>query len=278
MTELLYFLNVAFSTGQSTLGRQYAVKGGSANNFNINQALSGTAVFLIVCVLSGFTIHLPTFLFGALYGVFLCLSMYTGFKALAMGPLALTSIIASFSLIIPFIFGITVWSEPLTLLGVISIILLLSAIVLMNLKKEGGVTLKWLTFALLTLLTKGVCSIIQKFHQLYYPKQYQTEFMLFALACVFVMLSVAKSFAKGKGAFKFSLLGLFSGLLNGGTNYIVLYLAATEKASVLFPVVSVAKVIAVGIVGRIIYKERLKPLQITGIACGLTAIVLLNIK
>ena len=78
--------------------------------------------------------------------------------------------------------------------------------------------------------------------------------------------------------FKFSLLGLVSGLLNGGTNYIVLYLAATEKASVLFPVVSVAKVIAVGIVGRIMYKERLKPLQITGIACGLTAIVLLNIK
>lgn len=63
----------------------------------------------------------------------------------------------------------------------------------------------------------------------------------------------------------------------GFANYIVLYLAATQDASVLFPVVSAAKIIAVWIIGRFTFREQLKLTQTIGVLAGIAAIVLLNL-
>ena len=160
MTFVLYLLNVICSSGQVTLGKSYASKGGSAHIFNINKAIAGILVFLIMGIFKGMSMHLPTVFFGIGYGVFLGISMFTGFKALGIGPMALTSIIASFSLVIPFVFGITVWKEAMSLYGVIGIVLLLAAIILLNFKKEKGLSIKWSVFALLTMATNGICSLI----------------------------------------------------------------------------------------------------------------------
>lgn len=64
----------------------------------------------------------------------LCASMYTGFTALATGPMALTSTIASFSLIVPVVFGLCFLNEHLSFVGIIGLVLLLVSIVLMNYK------------------------------------------------------------------------------------------------------------------------------------------------
>ena len=102
MTPILYLLNVTCSSVQSALGKQYARRGGESLPFNINKAMIGTVVFLVLGLANGFSWHFYTMVFGALYGISLCISMHTGFKALSMGPMALTSVIASFSLIILF--------------------------------------------------------------------------------------------------------------------------------------------------------------------------------
>ncbi len=274
MSILLYFLNVACASGQNTLGKLHASRGGSAHLFNINKAIAGILLFLIAGIINGISLHSATVLFGICYGVFLGISMYTGFKALSMGPMALTSIIASFSLVIPFIFGITVWREKLSVFGVMGILFLMSAIVLLNFKKEKGLSVKWSVFAMLTMVTNGICSLIQKYHQLCYPGEYRIEFMLWSLVCVLAVTSImGRSELK---AFCLNASGITSGILNSGANFIVLYLAATENASVLFPIVSVCNVITVWIIGRVIFKEKLKILQLAGLVLGVFAIILLN--
>ena len=134
MNLIFYFLNVMCSAGQSTLGKLYARRGGASLPFNINKAAIGTLLFLVLGLINGFSLHLHTALFGIGYGIFLCISMHTGFKALSMGPMALTSILASFSLIIPFLFGILFWNEALTLFKILGILLLLLSILFINLK------------------------------------------------------------------------------------------------------------------------------------------------
>ena len=71
--------------------------------------------------------------------------------------------------------------------------------------------------------------------------------------------------------------GASAGLIEGFANYIVLYLAATQDASVLFPVVSAAKIIAVWIIGRFTFREQLKHTQTVGLLAGIAAIILLNL-
>jgi len=277
MNFLFYFLNVACSSGQSAMTKDFASKGGRSSLFNINKAFAGSLLFFLLGLIGGFSFHIPTWLFGAGYGISLYISMFTGFKALALGPMALTSIIGSFSLIIPFLFGITVFQESLTSTGIIGMCFLLSAIVLLNFKKEGGVSLKWSVFAFGTLLANGICSLVQKYHQVYYPGQYRNEFMLAAMLTTFVLLLPLELKNQERIRQKFCPHGIIAGLMNVSANYILLYLAATEKASVLFPVVSVANVITVWLIGRLKFKERLKGLQVFGLLAGVIAIVLLNL-
>lgn len=243
--------------------------------FNLNKAIIGTVLFLVVGVADGFSFHLSTLLFGAGYGISLCISMHTGFKALACGPMALTSVIASFSLILPFFAGVFFWNEPITVFGISGIFLLLASIILINTKKESGFSVKWLAYAIATLIANGVCSIIQKLHQMHFPELYRTEFMFWALLCVLVILLV--STGKGKMQFGFSWLAFFSGVMNCLANYIVLYLSATENASVLFPIVSIANIISVWLIGIFFFKERLRPLQAVGLLTGIVSVVLLKI-
>ena len=66
--------------------------------------------------------------------------------------------------------------------------------------------------------------------------------------------------------------------MNGGANYIVLCLAATEKATVLFPVLSVANIIAVWIIGRFAFSEKIKKIQLVGFFIGILSVVLLKIS
>ena len=279
MNILFYLLNVVCSSGQSALSKQSAMKGGSSAIFNISKAAAGVLMFVLFGLFTGLTFHLPSCLMGIAYGAFLCLSMHCGFKALGMGPMAMSSIIASFSLIIPFLFGITVWGESLTVPGGVGIVLLLASIFLLNFKKEKGISFLWSVYAFLIMGANGICSLVQKYHQLYFPGQYRTELMVSALLTVLVILLVIElSHKERTQPIRVNGLGILSGLLNGASNYIVLYLAATEKASVLFPVVSVAHVIAVWLIGRVLYKERMKPLQLFGLLFGLAAILLLNLQ
>lgn len=278
MHILIYFCNVLCSAGQSALGKQYARRGGESLPFNINKALIGTLLFLVLGLMSGFSWHLETMLFGLFYGISLCISMHTGFKALSIGPMALTSIIASFSLIIPFLFGIILWNEILTLLKFSGIILLLLSIFLINAKKESGFSAKWLFYALVTLLSNGFCSVIQKMHQIKFPTLYRTELMFWALLCVSIILTITYNTKRnGKVKFGFSLLGIASGIANCCANFIVLFLSATENASVLFPIIAVANIITVWVIGILFFKERLKVLQAIGLVMGVVSVVLLKI-
>lgn len=277
MTVILYILNIVCSAGQSATGKQYAKNGGSSTVFNINKTIAGISIFIIWGIIQGFSLHLPTVILGVCYGVSLCISMHTGFKALANGPMALTSIIVSFSLLIPFFFGICFWNEPLTLYGVCGIILLLFSILLINWKKVDGISFKWLMYTMITLITNGICSTIQKYHQIKFPFLYRTEFMIFALLCVLIILTVIKSGIVQNQKFSFNMLGFISGALNGIANYVVLFLSATENASVLFPIISVANIAAVWVIGIIFFKEKLTALQTIGLILGILSIILLKL-
>lgn len=275
MTALLYFLNTVCATGQSSLGKYYTANNGNTLTFNISKALSGAIIFLLFGFFGGIRFNSATLIFGIMYGVLLCFSMHTGLKALESGPMALTSIIASFSLLIPFLFGITVLNERISIYNIFGIAFLLSSIIILNIKRENGFSLKWFCYAMLTMLANGICSVIQKCHQLSFPGKYKTEFTVISLFTALIILRILCF--KAKPEKKLSLTGLFAGILNAVSNYTVLYLASGEKASVLFPMISIINILAVWLAGKIIFKEKLGIMQISGLVLGITAVILLKL-
>lgn len=285
MDLIIYLLIVAASVAQSAATKAFNRR--SAHSAVFNAVKAGTALILFALMAApGFQFHLPTLLFGLVYGGGLCLSMYAGYKALCLGPMALTSMLVSFSVMIPLLWGVTVGQETLNAVKCAALLLLLCAIVLTNAdklrngQKKQENHLLWLIFVGLTLLCNGVCSILQKQHQTLYPESYSREFMFFAmlLCTVIFTFSALKKFSfqriretAGKR------YGVLSGVTNGVANFLTLLLAGFENASVLFPVISAGTILGALLCGRFVFKEKLKINHYAALIAGIVAVVLLKI-
>ena len=68
-----------------------------------------------------------------------------------------------------------------------------------------------------------------------------------------------------------------AGVLMGFNNYLTLALASKLNASVLFPIVSVANIAIVWLIGILFFKEKLTVLQTIGLILGVSSIVLLKL-
>jgi drug/metabolite transporter (DMT)-like permease len=212
--------------------------------------------------------------------------MCAGYQALCRGPMALTSMLVSFSVVIPLIWGISACNEILKPTQLIALVCLLFAIVLTNadkLKAKANTNVNyatWLMFVAVTFVCNGICSILQKQHQTLYPNSYSGEFMLFAMlfcTVVFSALALRKISMKELTKLKGKRYGLFSGLANGLANFLTLVLAGMENASVLFPIISAGTIFASILCGKLIFKETLKPNHCLALALGIAAVVLLKL-
>ena len=286
MVYILYVLTVVFSRTESTIGKFNGKKSGSPIAFNRSKTFAALALSLIICAFMGLSFHGTTVWLSAIYGVSSAISMYAGLMALATGSMAIASVLASFSLIIPVGYGLILLDESLSVFGIIGLILLPIAIILLNFKKGGGkITPACWFFSILTLISNGICSVIQKEHQTLFPGEYKAEFMVFGMAAAFVLFLFIGFFTKSdknremtaerlKASYA---LGFFAGACNCGANLLTLYLAAAENASILFPILSAANAVVACLVGRFVFKERLTPLQIISIGLGIASVVLLKI-
>lgn len=277
MPVLLFLANTVCYAGQSSLGKLYAAKGGHAHSFNLCKASSAAILFLIWLICKGQGIHWATLPWASVYGICLCVSMYAGFQALACGPMALTSILAAMSLIIPFLWGTLFWQEHLTLWSIAGLLCLLAAIFLINLKKDGKISGKWLLYCAITMVTNGFCSVIQKYHQLAFPGHFQVDFMLISMTVVTLLLLCSLSFQRIT-RLQVSITGSVSGILNGLANFVVLLLASSQSATTLFPIISVCNVISAWLCGILFFRDRIRKLQLVGLLFGICGIILLQIK
>ena len=293
MVILVYCAIVACSVTQSATTKLFNKHSANSAVFNAVKALSSFLLFALMAI-GGFTFHLPTLLFGLSYGTALCLSMYTGYRALCQGPMALTSMLVSFSVIVPLLWGVTVGNEQLTPIRMIALILLLGAIVLTNTDKLRGKRapreadapskkssyLTWMLFVGATFLCNGICSVLQKQHQTLYPATYNREFMFFAMllcALVFLAVLLAKCSPAAIKATKGTWLGALSGVANGLAGFFTLLLAGLENASVLFPIISAGTLLGVVLCGRFLLKEKLRLNHYLALLLGMLAVVFLKL-
>ena len=285
MVIVVYLLIILTSVTQSATAKLFNRNCALPAAFNAIKSCTALGLFALVAAFE-FTFNLPTVLFGILYGVCLCISMYAGYRALCRGPMALTSMLVSFSVVIPLIWGITVGNETLKTMQYTALVLLFLAIIMTNVDKMKVKQITptnygaWLLFVVITFASNGICSILQKQHQTLYPEAYSKEFMLFAMllcSVVFVILALIKISPKELQRTRGKRYGVLSGLANGLANFLTLVLAGLENASVLFPIISAGTILAALICGRVVFKEKLKANHYAALVSGIIAVVLMKL-
>ncbi len=289
MDIVLYLSIILFSVIQSACVK--VVKGPNENGivFNAIKALSALFLFGILC-LGGISFDQYTFICGGAYGISLAISMYAGYKALLCGPMALSSMIVSFSVLIPILFGILYFDEKVTLLKGVGLFFFVLAIYFSAKKKKDAQkdsTEKtkstygsWSFFLLTTFLANGLCSVLQKLHQAARPSQFSTEFMLFAMLfcgaiyCIITFIKIKPRLILRTDGKRFAFC---SGISNAIVNYFTLILAGSENATVLFPMISVGTILGALLCGILFFREKAGIRQGLALLFGITAIVFLKL-
>ncbi len=216
--------------------------------------------------------------FAASYGT----AIVTGFLAIKWGALSLTSLITSYSLIIPTFYGLLFLDESTEVTFWIGFLLLLVSLFLINSRKaEVKITLRWAIAVSLAFLGNGVCSAVQNAQQREFSGEYKNELMIIALGTVALILFASAAFAERteilpcikRGGY----LMVLCGVANGAVNLFVMLLATRINASLMFPIISAGGIVLTWLVSRFIYKEKLSASQNIALLFGILAVVFMNL-
>lgn len=296
MTDyFLIVLAVLSSTTQRALQKIF-IKGerhGGVWFFNLIMCSASFALFA-VCFVVDFQFNPVTLLYSAVFAVcFTCATVFI-FLAIKTGPLALSSLIVSFALVIPMLWGFIFWGSRGNAFIYAGFVAAAASLCLINInfkKKDGGrppekaknkVSVKWLCYVSASFLSNGFAVTVQRIHQNAFPGKFRAEFMLFAmlLAALFCLIFFLKN---GRGAEKKYKMGELvlpasAGIANGLFNFLLIILATSSIGpAVLYPLIAAGAGIATYVMSVILFKERFTVSQNIGVAAGIAAIILLNL-
>ncbi len=250
--------------------------------FSALVTLTAAAFFAVCSLVGGYSYDLGVLPYSAAFGVGYAVSTITGVMALATGSVAITSLILSYSLLLPTLYGIVFLGEPLGTLKIVGLLLLVLSLYLANAPQKGaakGVSLRWAILVAISSVGNGVISIVQKQQLEAFSGSYKNEFMavalLIGLLCLLPLVLLDRRHFK-ESMREGALLGVASGVSNGVSNLLIMLATALMPASVFYPVMAGGRTIFTYFLSITFYKERLTALQTAGVAAGVGGLVLLN--
>lgn len=284
MHYLLIALCVVTTTIQSVFKKHFGQKGIKGDFIYSGMVTLFALVFFLITAkdLVFQSEMLPySFAFAAVYAG----GTITSVLALRWGSLAITSLVMSYSLVIPTLYGLIFLNETVGSLQIIGLCILLVSLFLVKGERPPAdkktVSAKWLIAVAVSFVCNGCCSIIQKEQQNAFNGIYNSSFMIVALAIAAVVSFIAGLIAERKdlkAIFRHGIVtAALCGLSNGATNYLVMVIVATVAASLFFPLLSAGQLILTFLISVFLYKEKFLPRQLAGLALGIAALVLLNI-
>lgn len=215
--------------------------------------------------------------FAAAYTTVLVASVF----AIASGPLSLTTLIVSLSLMLPTLYGLVFLNDPISIGIFPGLALLVASLFFIN-KCDKGVKIntKWVICVSLAFLGNGFCTIVQKMQQLRFEGDFKNEFMIIALV-ITAAISGLMAWLRERSVIKKQstsgiMIAIVSGLANGAVNLFVMILSGNMPVSLMFPIISAGGIAATFVISQVFYKEKLSKLQLVGFILGTVSVVLLN--
>lgn len=215
------------------------------------------------------------------FGISYAVAGFCSVWAVGCGPLSLTSLMISYSLLLPTLYGLLIGEEPSFGFFPGLALLLLSLWLVTKKDEKVKLSFRWVLLALFAFLGNGGCSIFQKMQQVAFEGNYKNELMVLSLGIALpILLALALICERGewKANFKAGALpAALAGIANGMVNLLVMILAGKMPDSVKFPLISAGGLMVVFFVSRFVFKENLTKRQMLGFFLGMASIVLLSI-
>lgn len=235
-------------------------------------------LFLIPAI--GSELSLYTVLLGAAFGVLTLLTNFLKLTALSRGPMHMTVMLVTASMVIPTMSGVLFWQERFSVGKAISMLGLLLCI-WVSLGRDGKTARRagWLPLCICAFLGEGSIGVMQKLHQTSAHRDELYWFLAISFLCSFLL-----SFALTRGqerTVRFGrwdyLLAAVSGICTFAMNILNLRLSGILPSQLFFPLINGSSVILSGIVSATLFREKITLRQGLGMAGGLVCLCLICI-
>lgn len=246
-------------------------------------------IFYLIYGKFDLTFDRTTMLFGGLYAVCYCVATVALLRALKEGYVSLTSLVFSYSLILPTLFGIFAYGALPSVAFYFGLCLLAVSLFFLGKKNtekrdEKGFSVKWLIYVIAAFFANGLCSILQTHQQRICNGNYKSEFMITAMSVVFLFCLVVTlvEVKRNKDEITINLtkgwyIAIIYGIVNALLNLFVMLSVALISPGIVFPVICGGGLILTLLLSLIIFKEKLNMYRIVGFIIGVISIVLMNV-
>lgn len=254
--------------------------------YNCIVSLSASVTLFFLC--DNFKISLYTIVLALIFGFVTLLQQAANLIALENGPFSYTSVIISFSTLIPAISGRFFWNESIDMIQYLGILLMLICFIFSVdfRKNDRKANFRWLIYSFSAFLFTGLIGVMQKLHQSSVYKDELDAFLIvafgFSFVCSCVLMALFRSKRKLFSSDKKSILTLMplvlmllSGIFAALNNKLNLYLSGVIDSAVFFPIVNGGGLILTSVAAVIIFKERLTIRQWFGLGIGIVSVILL---
>lgn len=231
-------------------------------------------------------ISLQTLLIAVPFGILFVVTILLYMKAMEHGPLSFSSLLFSFGLLMPILYGVLFFHESVSLLQITALVLLFLTFYLGSVSTESGsrkFNAKWLILCIWALIGNGFIMVLAKAHQMLSPGREVKEFLIvgFGTAAVLSLLIMLRQrYIAGQRTphlvqWKFALLVLGAGITTAFGNQIVLELSGRLPAIIQFPVMNGGIVLMSSVLSVLVFREKLTRRKWMGLALGLVALVII---
>lgn len=259
-------------------------------SYYLFNALSSALIALIAFIIypRPQLVPLPVALISAAFGVVYISAVLSYMKAVACGPASYTTLIYSFGLLVPILFGLLVWKEKIGLLQIIGIIFLFITFYLGSGSASADdkkVNFKWIVLCAMALLFNGFAMVLQKEQQIVSPGKYIYEFLMISYLTStllsLVLFLYQKLFAKDKTdhlkSGKFAAITVIVGAVTASGTFLNLLLCSRLPSVIMFPVINGGIVLLFSICSYFVLKEKFTVKNIIGMVIGIAALFMLSV-
>ena len=233
--------------------------------------------------ISAFSLVLSVF-----FGLSMAITQVFQAKAMGKGPASMVSLIYSCGLLIPIFYGLFFWEERVSPFQWLGIGLLFVVLILMaEGKGKKTALIKWLPFAVVTMLGSGANAIFQKTHQYSAFHDELPFFLVYSLFFAAVFAGIAALIIREKqtapasptkgGRVKSIAVPLCLGVCVCAMNFLNLTLSGKLSSVVLFPVCNIGSMLLTTMISAAIYKDKPSKRQALAFLIGIVAILMIGL-
>ena len=212
---------------------------------------------------------------GILFGIATALSNYYKMLSLASGPMHITLLITTSSMIIPTISG-AFFGETFSFPR-LCVVFVMIFFIYLSLDKGSDMRINrlWFIYCLFAFIFQGSIGVLQKVHQSSVHKSETSVFLLVAFICslIYSRIRTKKSFGELNFQKKHLGLALLCGICTFGMNYLNLKLSGIIPSQLFFPIINGSAIILSSAASVLIFKEKLSKKQMIGLCGGMMSLV-----